>query len=58
MEETLRQNWEALKNAPIGICIVQNRKFIWVNQRFILEIGYSKDALIGMEAMDLVVGQD
>ncbi|MBU4315708.1 MAG: diguanylate cyclase [Proteobacteria bacterium] len=58
MEETLKQNWDALKNAPIGIYIVQDRKFVWVNQRFINETGYPEEALVGMEAMDLVVEPD
>ena len=58
MAESLRQNWEALKNAPIGIYIVQNQKFVWVNQRFVAEIGYSEEELMHMEAMDLVTPQD
>ena len=58
MTESLKQNWEALKNAPIGIYIVQNHKFVWVNQRFVSETGYPEDELMDMEAMDLVIPQD
>ena len=58
MAASLKQNWEALKNAPIGVYIVQNHKFVWVNQRFVSEIGYSEDELMKMEAMDLVISQD
>ncbi len=57
-EEDLKQKWEALKNAPIGIYITQNGKFVWVNQRFITETGYREDELIGMDAMDLVIPDD
>ena len=58
MEEDVKQKWEALKNAPIGIYIVQNKKFVWTNLRFSQEVGYTEKELIGMEAMDLVVPED
>ena len=58
IEEDLKQKWEALRNAPIGIYIVQNKKFVWTNLRFSQEVGYTEKELIGMEAMDLVVRED
>lgn len=58
MEEDLKQKWEALKNAPIGIYIAQDARIVWVNQRFVRETGYEEKDLIGMEAMDLVVPED
>jgi diguanylate cyclase (GGDEF)-like protein/PAS domain S-box-containing protein len=58
MEEDLKNKWEALKNAPIGVYIVQDKKFVWTNQRFSHEVGYSEQELIGMKAMDLVVPED
>lgn len=58
MEEDLKQKWNALTNAPIGIYIVQDRNFVWVNQRFVDEIGYSEKELMGMNAMSLVIPED
>jgi diguanylate cyclase (GGDEF)-like protein/PAS domain S-box-containing protein len=58
MEEDLKQKWDALKNAPIGIYIAQDGKIVWVNQRFVRETGYDENKLIGMDAMDLVVPED
>jgi diguanylate cyclase (GGDEF)-like protein/PAS domain S-box-containing protein len=57
-EEDLKQKWDALKNAPIGIYVAQNGKFVWVNQRFITETGHRGNELMGMEAMDLVIPDD
>jgi diguanylate cyclase (GGDEF)-like protein/PAS domain S-box-containing protein len=58
MEEDLKQKWDGLKNAPIGIYIAQDGKIVWVNQRFANETGYDENELIGRDAMSLVVPED
>ena len=53
-EDALKQNEKFLKTilraAPIGIGLVQNRVFQWVNDEMLKMVGYSKDELIGQSS--------
>ena len=42
MEEDIRQKWDALKKASIGMYIMQDRQFVWFNQRFINDTKYNR----------------
>ena len=44
--------------APIGMYIVQDKKFQLVNPSFQKPTGFSEDELIGMESLDLVFPED
>nr|HID57889.1 PAS domain S-box protein [Desulfobacterales bacterium] len=44
--------------SPIGIYIVQDRKFRLVSPRFHQILGYHEDELIGMDPLDIVVPED
>ena len=53
-KDALKQNETFLKTilraAPIGIGLVQNRVFQWVNDEMLKMVGYSKDELIGQSS--------
>jgi PAS domain S-box-containing protein len=61
-EEALRESEELsrsmLDNAAIGIYLLQNRKFIYVNPTFEKIIGYSSEELVGQEAINYVHPDD
>jgi two-component system NtrC family sensor kinase len=44
--------------APVGICIMQDGRFCYVNSYFPIAIGYSVDELIGRDSLDIVVPED
>jgi len=45
-------------NSPIGVCIIQEGKFCYINPAFLLFTGYSADELQGRDASDIVVPED
>ncbi len=45
-------------NSPIGVCIIQEGKFCYINPAFLLFTGYSADKLEGRDALDIVVPED
>lgn len=45
-------------NSPIGICIAQNREFLYVNRRFQELSGYSDDELLGTDPQALIHPDD
>jgi PAS domain S-box-containing protein/putative nucleotidyltransferase with HDIG domain len=47
-----------INSSPIGIYIVQDRKFQFVNPQFQKLTGYSKDELLGMDYSRLVLPED
>ena len=44
--------------SPIGVCILQEGKFCYVNPTFITYTGYSADELEGRDVLDIVVPKD
>jgi len=45
-------------SSPVGIYVLQDRRFQYVNSKFVKRTGYSKDELLGMDAMGLVLPED
>jgi PAS domain S-box-containing protein len=45
-------------SSPVGIYVLQDRRFQYVNSKFVELTGYSKDELLGMDAMGLVLPED
>ncbi len=45
-------------NSPVGIYIVQDGKFQFVNPQFQKDTGYSKNELLGMDSLNLVTPDD
>ena len=45
-------------NSPIGVCIIQEGKFCYINPTFLLFTGYREDELLGKDALDIVVPED
>jgi PAS domain S-box-containing protein len=45
-------------NSPIGVCIIQEGKFCYINPAFLLFTGYSADELEGKDALEIVVLED
>jgi len=46
--------WDLFRKAPIGVYIIQDKKFIAVNQEFISYTGYSENELLKINPMDIV----
>jgi len=46
------------EDALVGIYIIQDEKFVYVNRRLIEMFDYRKDQIIGMEAMEFVYPED
>jgi len=46
------------EKSPIGIFIVQNKKFQWSNQRFLDNTGYTTDDIIGADSLFMVHPDD
>jgi PAS domain S-box-containing protein len=55
-EEEFYKN--AFKNSPIGIFILHEGEFKFVNLKFLEYTGYSEEELLEMESMDLIVPED
>jgi len=45
-------------NSPVGIYIVQDRKFCYVNYQFLEDTGYSEDELLGTDPLQIVMPED
>jgi len=45
-------------NSPVGIYVLQDRRFQYVNPKFVELTRYSKDELLGMDAIGLVLLED
>jgi len=45
-------------SSPVGVYVLQDRKFQYANPKFVELTGYSKDELLGMDAMGLVLPED
>jgi len=43
---------------PVGVCIMQNGKFCYVNSTFPIAIGYTVDELVGKDSLEIVVPED
>jgi two-component system NtrC family sensor kinase len=43
---------------PVGVCIIQDGKFCYVNSSFPIAIGYKLDQLVGRDSLDIVVPED
>ena len=46
------------EQAPVGVCIMQDGKFCYVNSNFPIAIGYTADELVGKDSFVLVVPED
>jgi PAS domain S-box-containing protein len=46
------------EQAPVGVCIMQDGKFCYVNSNFPLAIGYKVDELMGKDSLELIVPED
>jgi PAS domain S-box-containing protein len=43
---------------PVGVCVMQDGKFCYVNSTFPIAIGYTVDELIGMDSLQIVMPED
>jgi PAS domain S-box-containing protein len=43
---------------PVGVCIMQDGKFCYVNSTFPIAIGYTVDELVGKDTFEIVVPED
>ena len=43
---------------PVGVCIMQNGKFCYVNSTFPIAVGYTVDELVGKDSLEIVVPED
>jgi len=43
---------------PVGVCIMQDGKFCYINSAFPIAIGYTLDQLVGRDSLDIVVPED
>jgi PAS domain S-box-containing protein len=43
---------------PVGVCIMQDRRFCYVNRTFPIAIGYAVDELVGKDSLEIVVPED
>ena len=46
------------EQAPVGVCIMQDGKFCYVNSYFPVAIGYTADGLVGKDSLEIVVPED
>jgi two-component system NtrC family sensor kinase len=44
--------------APVGVCIMQDGKFCYVNSNFPIATGYTADELVGKDPLELIVPED
>jgi PAS domain S-box-containing protein len=47
-----------VEQAPVGVCIMQDGKFCYVNSYFPIAIGYTADELIGKDSLEIVIPED
>ncbi len=45
-------------NSPIGVCIIQEGNFCYINPTFLTFTGYREDELLGRDALDIVIPED
>ena len=45
-------------SSPVGIYIVQDNRFRYVNSRFRKDTGYNEDELLGMDPLSIVLPED
>ncbi|NWF77758.1 MAG: PAS domain S-box protein [Chloroflexi bacterium] len=51
--------FEVLCNkAPVGVCIIQDGKFCYINPTFQSNTGYRQDELLGKDSLEIVVPED
>jgi two-component system, NtrC family, sensor kinase len=43
---------------PVGVCVMQDGRFCYINRAFPFAIGYSVDELVGRDSLDLVFTKD
>jgi PAS domain S-box-containing protein len=46
------------EQSPVGVCIMQDGKFCYVNSNFPVAIGYTVDELVGKDSLEIVVPED
>jgi PAS domain S-box-containing protein len=44
--------------SPVGVCIIQDGKFCYLNSNFPLAIGYTADELVDKDPLELIVPED
>ncbi len=44
--------------SPVGVCIIQDGKFCYVNSNFPIATGYTADELMGKDPLELIVPED
>jgi PAS domain S-box-containing protein len=44
--------------SPVGVCIIQDGKFCYVNSNFPIATGYTTDELMGKDPLELIVPED
>jgi PAS domain S-box-containing protein len=45
-------------NLPVGVCVIQDEKFCYVNCDFSVYTGYREDELLGKNFLTIVVPED
>jgi two-component system NtrC family sensor kinase len=43
---------------PVGVCVMQDGKFRYINHAFPMAIGYTVDELVGMDSLQIVAPED
>jgi len=46
------------EQAPVGVCIMQDEKFCYVNSYFLIATGYTVYELVGKDSLEIVVPED
>ncbi len=46
------------EQAPVGVCVMQDGKFCYINSYFSIVTGYAADELVGKDSLDIVVPED
>jgi len=46
------------EKSPVGVCVMQDGKFCYVNSNFPIATGYTADELIGKDPLELIVPED
>jgi len=45
-------------NLPVGVCIIQDEKFRYINPNFLIYAGYREDELLGKDFLTIVIPED
>jgi len=45
-------------NLPVGVCIIQDEKFRYINPNFLIYTGYREDELLGKDILTIVIPED